>query len=75
MTRDGDYTVTAAEAAAEVGVTRATIDTWVHRGYLTAIDPTARPRKYWASHIFGAEASRVHNMRRTPDKLAKDSER
>lgn len=70
-----DYQLTAAEAAREVGVTRATIDTWVHRGYLTAIDPTARPRKYWASHIFGAEASRVHNMRRTPDKLAKDSER
>ena len=69
-----DYTVTAAEAARQVGVSRATIDTWVHRGYLTAIDPKERPRRYWASHIFGVEATRDHNMRRTPAKLAKDSE-
>lgn len=68
-----DYKLTAAEAAAQVGVSRATIDTWVHRGYLVAIDPNARPRKYWASHIFGVEASRDDNMRRPPAKLAKDS--
>ena len=68
-----DYQLTATEAAAEVGVTRATIDTWVHRGYLTAIDPTARPRRYWASDVFATEAARKHNLRRTPGKLAKDS--
>jgi predicted site-specific integrase-resolvase len=60
-----DIQVTATEAAAQVGVKRATIDTWVHRGYLTAIDPTARPRRYWLSHVFAAEtARRVHPTRR-----------
>lgn len=61
----GDYTVTAAEAAAEVGVTRPTIDTWVHRGHLAPIDPTTRPRRYWASDVFATEAARrVHPTRR-----------
>lgn len=64
MTREGDYQLTADEAAREVGVARATIDTWVHRGYLAAIDPTARPRRYWASDVFAAESNRVANMRR-----------
>lgn len=68
----GDYQVTAEEAAVEVGVTRATIDTWVHRGYLQAIDPTARPRQYWMSRVYQAEASRNHNLRRSAT-LAKDS--
>ena len=69
----GDYSVTAAVAAREVGVSRATIDTWVHRGHLVAIDPTARPRKYWASDVFEAESNRVASMRRPPAMLANDS--
>lgn len=72
--RTGDYQVTAAEAAAEVGVSRATIDTWVHRGYLEAIDPKVRPRKYWASDVFTAESNRLAQMRRPPATLAKDSQ-
>ena len=61
----GDYELTATEAAREVGVTRATIDTWVHRGYLTAIDPKTRPRRYWASQVFATEAARrVHPAHR-----------
>jgi hypothetical protein len=69
----GDIQVTAAEAAAEVGVARATIDTWVHRRYLVAIDPTARPRRYWLSDVFKAESNRLAQMRRVPAILAKDS--
>jgi predicted site-specific integrase-resolvase len=74
VSRGDDIQVTAAEAAREVGVKRATIDTWVHRGYLAAVDPTARPRRYWLSDVFAAEATRDDRMRRPPAMLAKDSD-
>lgn len=59
-----DYQLTAAEAAAEVGVTRATIDTWVHRGHLKPVDRRVRPRKYWLADVFAAESTRNDNLRR-----------
>lgn len=63
---DTDIQVTAAEAAREVGIARATIDTWVHRGHLRAIDPTARPRQYRLAEVFAAEkARRIHYRYRT----------
>jgi predicted site-specific integrase-resolvase len=60
-----DIQVTAAEAASMLGVARATIDTWVHRGHLTAIEGTKRPKRFWLSAVYAAEtARRVHPTRR-----------
>ncbi|MDA2805720.1 hypothetical protein [Nocardiopsis suaedae] len=62
---EGDVAVTAAEAAAQVGVTRATIDTWVHRGHLAPIPGARRPKRYWLSDVFATEAARrIHPARR-----------
>ncbi|MDT0305082.1 hypothetical protein [Streptomonospora wellingtoniae] len=68
-----DIGVTAAEAAVQVGVTRATIDTWVHRGHLTPI-PDTSPRRYWLTDVFAAESGRQRTMRRPkrPATIAKD---
>ena len=74
MTHHGDIQVTAAEAAAQLGVARATIDTWVHRGYLSPIEDSGRPAKFWLSDVFAAESNRVASMRRPPATLAKDSQ-
>lgn len=71
MNHQGDIQVTAKEAAAQVGVARATVDTWVHRGYLTPIPGSGRPAKFWLSEVFTAEATRNDNMRRDPATLAK----
>ncbi|WP_017585495.1 helix-turn-helix domain-containing protein [Nocardiopsis ganjiahuensis] len=59
--RVGDYTVTAAEAAVEVGVSRDTVDTWVRRKQLRPIPGSGRPRRFWMSDVYTAEARRrVH---------------
>jgi DNA-binding transcriptional MerR regulator len=56
-----DVKVTASEAADEVDVSPDTIDTWVRRGYLRPIPGSGRPRKFWLSEVFTAEAvRRVH---------------
>lgn len=56
--------VTAAEAAAEVGVKPQTIYVWVSRGYLApATTPGAR-RLYRLSDVFAVEASRDHKRRK-----------
>lgn len=69
-----DVTVTAAEAAEQVGVSRAAIDQWVHRGHLAPI-PGPRPRRFRLADVFAAEAARMRSMRRPNhrDKLASDS--
>lgn len=64
MSHQGDIQVTTAEAAAQVGVKRATIDTWVHRKYLKPVNPKARPRKYWLADVFKAETTRNDALRR-----------
>lgn len=57
----GDIQVTGAEAAHRVGVATNTIDVWVRRGYLDPIPGTGRPRKFWLSEVYQAEARRqVH---------------
>lgn len=61
MTREGDYPVTAAEAAKEVQVSPDTIDTWVRRGQLKPIPGSGRPRRFWMSDVYTCEADRrVH---------------
>lgn len=56
-----DIKVTAKEAAVEVDVSPDTIDTWVRRGQLQPIPGTGRPRKFWLSEVYTAEAARrVH---------------
>ncbi|GAA1455512.1 hypothetical protein [Nocardiopsis tropica] len=57
MTHDDDIEVTAAEAAVQVGVARATIDTWVHRGHLEPIPGTGRPAKFWLADVFATEVA------------------
>ena len=64
MSHQGDVKMTAAEAAEEVGVSRATIDTWVHRGYLQPIKGSRRPALFWLSDVFTAESTRDDHMRR-----------
>ncbi|WP_435107335.1 hypothetical protein [Nocardiopsis synnemataformans] len=57
----GDIAVTATEAATKVGVDRDTVDTWVRRGYLRPIPGSGRPRQFWLSQVYTAEAQRrVH---------------
>lgn len=65
----GDTPVTAREAAALVGVARATIDTWRDRGHLKPIRE-GKPLLFWASEVWACEAARKDSMRRTPRKPA-----
>jgi excisionase family DNA binding protein len=61
-----DPLFTAAEAAAEVGVDRDTIYTWVRRGYLSAVPDRKRGREklYDLAAVFACEARRAHKHRR-----------
>lgn len=60
-----DIQVTATEAAAKVGVDRDTVDTWVRRGHLQPIPGSGRPRRFWLSAVYTAEAARrVHWKKR-----------
>ncbi|MGW4476830.1 helix-turn-helix domain-containing protein [Nonomuraea sp. NPDC004354] len=60
--RDGLWT--AAEAAAEVGVERDTIYTWVRRGVLAPAGQRGREKLFDLAEVFACEASRKHKHRR-----------
>lgn len=59
---------TTEEAAVEVGVTRATIYSWIHRGHLTAADKRGRRKLFRLADVFTAESTRKrqHRRRSTP---------
>ncbi|MGI5293297.1 helix-turn-helix domain-containing protein [Nonomuraea polychroma] len=60
----GDPLYTAAEAAAEVGVERDTIYTWVRRGFLKHKDRRGRLKLFDLDDVFQCEANRQHEHRR-----------
>jgi len=65
MSHQGDARMTGKEAAEEVGVSPDTIDTWVRRGQLRPIPGSGRPRKFWLSQVYTAEAARrIHYKHR-----------
>lgn len=53
-----DDQVTAHEAAAHLGISRDTIDTWVRRGHLEPIPNTGRPRRFWMADVYTCETAR-----------------
>lgn len=59
-----DYLWTAAEAAAEVGVDRDTIYTWVRRGVLKHAGRRGRTKLFRLDDVFQCEATRQHKHRR-----------
>jgi predicted site-specific integrase-resolvase len=56
--------VTAAEAAALVGLTRDAIYNWVRRGVLHVADHRGREKLFAAAEVFACEAARKHEHRR-----------
>ena len=52
-----DWALTANEIAEELGISRSTVDSWVHRGHITPI-PGSRPQRYWMSEVYAAEKAR-----------------
>ncbi|PRX91973.1 terminase gpP N-terminus-related DNA-binding protein [Allonocardiopsis opalescens] len=59
-----DWALTAAEIATELDIKRSTVDSWVHRGHITAI-PGTWPKKYRMSEVYEAEKQRRDNEART----------
>lgn len=56
--------VTAAEAAAEVGLTRDAIYNWVRRRYLTPVAKRGSLKLFRLSDVFEVEKNRQHEHRR-----------